>query len=335
MSEGSRSVDVRAIIAGAWTFEILAAAVDVGLFTAVAEQEGGAASVERLAATLGLDQPTLEDVVSVLVDLGLLVATEAGLTCGDQARTLLVDSSPEYLGDYVAFCHRSFNPSWRHLASVLRHGTPRTAEVESPYDRLYRDEDLAAAFLGGMESATGQLVEHLVRVVDWDRHERVVDVGGATGDVLWGITRRHPHVEAVVFDLPAVEPHFQRRADGSTDVGFVAGDVFKDPLPPADAMVVGHVLHNWDAAASRQILDAVGAALTPGGTVYVYDQMITGSGTRRRPLSSLGMRVWTAGGAEYSVEQCLGWLQEAGFVDLAWHEVDPTGDVLVSATKPR
>jgi len=34
-------------------------------------------------------------------------------------------------------------------------------------------------------------------------------------------------------------------------LSFYPGDFFKDPFPPADVLVIGRVLHNWDLATKK------------------------------------------------------------------------------------
>lgn len=51
------------------------------------------------------------------------------------------------------------------------------------------------------------------------------------------------------FDLPVVEPMAQRsiEAAGLTDrVATASGNFFADPLPSADVIIMGMILHDWN-----------------------------------------------------------------------------------------
>ncbi|HWE18385.1 MAG TPA: methyltransferase [Hyphomicrobiaceae bacterium] len=89
----------------------------------------------------------------------------------------------------------------------------------------------------------------------------------------------HPHLAGQGFDLPAVQPHFEAyvRQHGLSDrIGFRAGDFFADPLPSADVLVIGHVLHNWDLDQKRTLIGKAYAALPRGGALIVYETIIDG-----------------------------------------------------------
>jgi hypothetical protein len=105
---------------------------------------------------------------------------------------------------------------------------------------------------------------------------------------------------------------------GLTDrVRFQAGDFFKDKLPKADVIVMGHILHDWDLAAKKMLLKKSFDALPDGGAVIVYDAVIDDD--RRENafglLMSLNMLIETTGGFDYTGAECQAWMREAGFTE--------------------
>jgi SAM-dependent methyltransferase len=131
------------------------------------------------------------------------------------------------------------------------------------------------------------------------------------------IARSHVHLTGGGFDLPQVEPAFASyvRGQGLTErLRFYPGDFFADPLPTADVLVMGRILHNWDLPSKKMLLRKAWQALTPGGVIIVYDPLIDDG--RLQPhglLSSLNMLIETAGGFEYTASECSEWMREAGF----------------------
>ena len=133
------------------------------------------------------------------------------------------------------------------------------------------------------------------------------------------VALRNPHLTGVGFDLPEVRPIFedyveQRRASPDR-LRFAAGDFFADPLPKADVIMMGHILHDWDLDQKKTLIRKAYEALPDGGALIVYEAIIDDD--RRENafglLMSLNMLIETPGGFDYTGADCRGWMNEAGF----------------------
>jgi SAM-dependent methyltransferase len=173
---------------------------------------------------------------------------------------------------------------------------------------------------------------------DWSPYSSFVDVGGARGNLAHHVVSRNPHLSGAVFDLKPLEAafggHMAQLGALPAPIAFHGGDFFTDPLPEADVLVFGHVLHNWSAEDRLTLLKSAYRSVRPGGAVFVYDPM---SETEQPPMNSalagLAMLVWSSGGHEYPVRELHGWLKEAGFRPETATDVDLGGDVLVIGHK--
>jgi SAM-dependent methyltransferase len=140
-----------------------------------------------------------------------------------------------------------------------------------------------------------------------------------------------PHLKGIDFDLACVEEAFARyvRKHGLAGrLQFYPGDFFVDPLPRADVLLMGRILHNWNRSIRTMLLEKAYRAISPGGALIVYDPLIDDE--RRSPhglLSSLNMLLETSGGSEYSAAECESWMLAAGFRDI---RVEPLGDMHVA-----
>ena len=96
---------------------------------------------------------------------------------------------------------------------------------------------------------------------------------------------------------------------------FYPGDFLREPLPTADVLIMGHILHDWDLDQKRELLAKAHAALAAGGAPIVYDMMIDDERRRNAAglLMSLNMLIETPGGFDYTGADCTGWLRDAGF----------------------
>ncbi|XP_050150623.1 trans-resveratrol di-O-methyltransferase-like [Malus sylvestris] len=78
----------------------------------------------------------------------------------------------------------------------------------------------------------------------------LVDVGGGTGTMAKAIANAFPNINCTVFDQPYVVADLE----GTThNLGFVRGDMF-DKIPPANAILLKWILHDWNDEESVKIL---------------------------------------------------------------------------------
>ncbi len=152
----------------------------------------------------------------------------------------------------------------------------------------------------------------------WGRYQTVIDIGCAEGCVPVAIAQAHGHISGGGFDLPPIQPLFEDYAvaAGVDDrLRFHAGDFFEDPLPSADVLIMGHILHDWDAGEKRLLLEKAHAALPDGGALIVYEAIIDDD--RRQNvfglLMSLNMLIETPGGFDYTGADCQRWMRDVGF----------------------
>src|SRR5262249_6762233 len=104
----------------------------------------------------------------------------------------------------------------------------------------------------------------------------------------------------------------------SERLSFHEGDFLRDPLPSADVLIMGRVLHNWEVATKKMLLKKAYDALPCAGAVIVYERMIDDERRVSAPglSSSLNMLIMTEGGFDYTVADLTGWMQGTGFHNL-------------------
>ncbi len=317
--------------------KILHSAVETGLFELLDE---GPADLATIAGRLGLHPRLLPDFLRALVALDLVEYTGAGYRNSAQAAACLLPGSPYYLGASVRAAAARHYAIWGKLTEALRDGEAKADNGAGPaaFERLYRNHDAARRFLAHMDSAHSLVGPQLAEAVDWKRYRTFVDVGGARGHIAAAVLDAHPHLSGGVFELPPVRPLFDEHMAqaGLTDrITFHAGDFFTDPLPAADVLVFGHVLHDWEAGQRQTLLEKAYEALAPGGAVVVYDQMLDDAAPELPAvLGSLQVALVT-GGSEYPVAECRQGLEKAGFTIEHGRRIRTIGsDYVLVAVKP-
>jgi SAM-dependent methyltransferase len=209
---------------------------------------------------------------------------------------------------------------WGNLTEGLKTGAPQNELRDEPdlFDRLYADPKLLRNFLEAMTGLSRTAGRAIAEKLDWTAYRTVIDVGCAQGAVPVELALRHPHLRGGGFDLPAVRPVFEdfvRDNNLSDRLKFYPGDMFNEPLPTADVIVMGHILHDWGMDQKRLLVQKAYESLPPGGAFIVHDAMIDDD--RRANvgglLMSLNMLIETRHGFDYTIADCKQWLRDAGF----------------------
>jgi hypothetical protein len=209
---------------------------------------------------------------------------------------------------------------WNSLTEGLRTGLPQNEVKEGggTLEKIYADPEGLKGFLQAMTGISMGAGRAIAAKFPWNKYGSFVDVGGAQGGVPVQIALAHEHPSGANFDLPPVGPVFEAyaRSFGLQDrLKFHAGDFFKDPLPGADVLLMGHILHDWNLEQKRELISKAYRALPKGGAYVVHEAIIDDD--RRKNafglLMSLNMLIETEGGFDYTGADCKKWLREAGF----------------------
>src|SRR5260370_6403147 len=136
-----------------------------------------------------------------------------------------------------------------------------------PSPALSADPGRAPTFLKAMPGLSRAANMAIARQFPWKDYKTAVDVGTAQGDLIPQVALANPHIAGIGFDLPEVAPIFEDYAADnglSGRVRFHPGSFFDDPIPPADVVMMGHILHHWTLQEKRLLLRKPYEALPPG-----------------------------------------------------------------------
>lgn len=300
-----------------WNARTLLSAVEIGVFTGLAQ---GGADLETIRARHNLHPRSARDFLDALVALGMLERREGVYSNTPETDRFLDRAKPTYVGGLLEMCSRRLYGCWDHLTEALRTGQQQNVSKGSDdiFGALYADEGRLREFLSAMTGLSLGVGEAIAGKFPWGRYRTFVDVGAAQGGVPVCIARAHAHLTGVNFDLPVVGPVFREyvASFGLSDrLAFQGGDFFKDPLPHADVVIMGHILHDWDLPTKKMLIAKAYAALPAGGSLLVFESLIDDD--RRHNvfglLMSLNMLIETPGGFDYTGADCIGWMREAGF----------------------
>ncbi|MFE2092492.1 methyltransferase [Streptomyces sp. NPDC059460] len=263
------------VINGFTSYWALSAALDLGLFDALAEHadSGKGLDAKQLAASIGATEDAPVTVLAeTLVALDLLAAVGSRFRLTPVAEHYLVSSAPASMAALVR--HSPGPPgAWPGLAETIRTGAPEpavTADLTALYPALVRATGPTQARVASAVAA------ELERRGWWPRQPTVVDLGCGSGAWLTALLRTRPSGTVIAVDRPNVLPIAEQAA---REVGLrehvitVAGDYLEADLPvaAADVVVLAHVLRAEPAERARRLLARAVELAGADGVVVVVD----------------------------------------------------------------
>jgi hypothetical protein len=298
----------------------LLSAVELGLFTALAE---GLLDYDALRQRLGLHERSARDFFDALVALGVLERDQHERYANTAETDFCLDRhKPTYVGGLTEMLNARLYGFWGSLTEALKTGQPQNESKGGAdiFTALYADPVQLALFAKSMTGATLPIALAIAEAFPWQRYMTVIDIGTAQGCLPVQIALAHPHLTGGGFDLPPIKSEFEtyvREHHLSDRLRFYPGDFLCDPLPSADVLVMGHILHDWDLPTKKALIAKAYAALPPGGALLVYDMIIDDARRENASglLMSLNMLIETAGGFDYTGSDCIGWMRATGFTD--------------------
>ena len=242
---------------------------------------------------------------------------------GNTAETavFLDKNSPQYVGGILEMASERLYKYWGSLTEALQTGKPQH-EIkdtgETVFAKLYAAPKKLDQFMNAMAGVSAGNFKALAEKFDFSKYETLLDAGGATGQLSCMVAAANPHMRCVSADLPPVEPIAKRRIAKvrlSDRVSTAVVDFFADPLPKADVVTMGMILHDWNLEKKKHLVRLAYGALPPGGAFIVVETIIDDA--RRENafglLRSLNMLVEFGDAFDFSGADFKEWCSEAGF----------------------
>ncbi|MEO3759222.1 methyltransferase [Mycobacterium sp. B14F4] len=300
-----------------WGSKTFLSAIELGVFGVLSQV--GPLDGEGLRERLGLHPRSALDFFDALVALGMLHRDDGRYSNTAETDLFLDPAKPTYMGGTLEMCNARLYGFWGSLTEALRTGEPQS-EVKTGgnfFQTLYADPERLKQFAGAMSGLSRASGEAIAAKFAWHDYSSVIDIGCAQGAVPVAIATAHTHLTGGGFDLPAMQPIFDdyvARNGLAERLRFTAGDFFADPIPSADVLIMGHILHDWDLHDKRMLLDKAYDALPSGGALIVHEALIDDD--RRENafglLMSLNMLIEGLG-SDFTGADCRQWMADAGF----------------------
>ena len=287
-----------------WTSRLLYVAARLGLADLLADRPQTA---ETLAVTTGTHAGALYRLMRTLAALGLWTEDAErrfGLTpLGESLQSGAPGSARATVltlaGDWI----------WRGFEHVLfsvetgRSGLERSLG-EPMFDWLGKHPDDAALFSETMIGFHGTEPAAVAAAYDFSGLGTIVDVGGASGDLLTTVLAAHSGGRGVLFDLPhaLVNAPALIEARGLADRVSVKTGSFFDAVPAGgDAYLLSHIIHDWSEDQCLTILARCRQAMNEGGKLLIVEMVIP-EGNGFHPGKMLDMMMLVGPGGQERTE---------------------------------
>lgn len=302
------------LVAGFTYSQILAACVETGLLALLTRRP---ADARTIAEQLDLPVAGAERLLRGAAALRLVEPCGADWALGSDGAALLGNPG---ITAMIAH-HRLLYADLADPVAMLRRGGGGGAVSDHwHYAESAGQGDAAAvsAYSTLMAASQPMVAGQTLAAYRFDRHRRVLDVGGGEGAFLCALGARFATPGLGLFDLPAVTERARGRLDSAglgTRATLHGGDFLADPLPEGyDLITLVRVLHDHDDAVALTLLHRIHAALPPGGTLLIAEPMAQTPGAERSGDAYFGFYLLAMGtGRPRSVAEIRAMLHAAGF----------------------
>lgn len=310
------------VAAGFGLSKALLSAVGLGLYTRLATAP---MTLDEIVDEYGLERRPAMDFLDLLVSVDLLERDGDGPAAtyrNTPSTAMFLDrNQPGYIGGILELWENRNYRFWADLTEALRTGEAQNEIKHSGkgfFETLYAEPARLEAFMDAMNGASIGNFKTLAEAFPFERYRTLTDIGGADALLSRVVASRHRNINCTSFDLPEVTRIADRKiaAAGLGDrVQAVAGDFFTDPLPGADLITMGMILHDWNLEKKKLLVKKAYDALSPGGAFIAIEALIDDA--RRENtfgmFLSLNMLIEFGDAFDFTGAEFISWCREAGF----------------------
>ncbi|MCC8938693.1 methyltransferase [Bradyrhizobium sp. Arg68] len=291
-------------------------AAKIGLADKLAD---GPKTAVELAGPLALHAPSLHRLMRTMASLGLLTEGERLRFSLTKLGEALKSDAPGSARSTLLMTGSSWVASgFANLVHSLQTGRTGFEKAQGMpfFDYLAQHPEDASVFSDAMVGLHGAEPPAVAAAYDFSMFQTVVDVGGASGNMLAAVLGRYPELRGLLFDRPHVVVDAEKlfKAKGVTGrVTVKAGDFFQSVPSGGDAYILSHILHDWNDDQCLTILGHCRKAMKPDGRLLIVE-MVLPPGDAPHPGKILDMVMLALiGGQERTETEYASLLHKAGF----------------------
>src|SRR5262245_18877240 len=302
--------------AASWVAATVYAAAKLGLADRLAD---GPKSAVEVAGAAGVHAPALHRLMRTLAGLGILTERDrqqfALTPLGEALKTGAPGSARATL---MAFCGQAFWHSWEEFIYSLETGKTgfERANGMPLFEYLAQHPAEESYFSEAMVGFHGAEPPAVAAAYDFSGVKTLVDVGGATGNMLAAILSSHIGPQGVLFDRPHVvreAPALLESRGVAARVRIEPGDFFERVPAGGDVYLLSHIIHDWNEEQCLTILGHCRRAIASDGRLLIVETVLpTGDTPHQGKVQDMVVLV-VPGGQERTESEYASLLDKAGF----------------------
>ena len=305
------------MVVGKWISQAVGTVVELGVPDLLAK---GARRCGDLARQREVSEDGLYRLLRALASVGLFVESVGRRFALTSMGQLLRRDHPQSAAGYARFtAHDITWRPWGQLAYSVKTGLPAFDHVfgANVFEYLSKNPDAAAVFDDAMTSISAAEARATADAYDFKGINTLMDVAGGHGLLLATILREHKNMRGVLFDLPHVAAGAAAtfaRAGVAVRVRVETGNFFEALPSGVDAIIMKHIVHDWDDDSATRILQTCHRALECRGKLLIVDAVVPpGNAPHYGKLLDLEMLALTPRGRERTKAEFTTLLRDAGF----------------------
>jgi hypothetical protein len=240
----------------------------------------GPKSAQELAQLADVHAHSLYRILRACASLGVFSEdTEKRFRLTPLAEPLLSDVPGSLRAFAVMFTTDWQFQTWAELPYSVKTGKPAFDKVFGMpmFEYFLKNQKAGKEFNEAMTSNSAFASEAVLNRYDFSSASKVVDVGGGHGFLLASLLKKYPHLEGILFEVPAIAEEAKSliEAYGVADrCSRISGDFTISAPAGGDIYLLKHILHDWNDEQCMAILANCHQAMARGGKVLVVEMVL-------------------------------------------------------------
>jgi ubiquinone/menaquinone biosynthesis C-methylase UbiE len=318
-------------LAGAWRSRALVAAVELDVFTHIAE---GKRTVKEVAEAAGASPRGMTHLLDALAAIHYLRKSGGRYILQPVSAAYLVRGRKTYMGAFTQALSLTWD-EWKHLTEAVKTGRPREAVDIAEKGREFFPKLVAGLFPGNFAASAAAVS----RFSEKERRKihRILDVAAGSGAWSLAFAQAIPQARVTSLDFPEMTPitrGFAEKLGVAARYEYLEGDLRQVDFGRVtyDLVILGHIVHSEGETHGKELLQKSFAALRPGGGLLIAEYVPNDArtGPAMPLLFGLNMLLQTEEGNVFTLREYRAWLKAAGFRKVTTVPVPPPSTLILA-----